>query len=194
MAKLDERGSKLQHEIYNLTCKAYPIYDVVYEYPIGELGQRIDIFIPLLGIAIEIDGIQHFEYNKFFFKDANAWNNSVRLDKMKDKYLVEKGVKLIRIPYNTKIKTVEELKELIDSVDFPDVEYEGIEVQSEYSKIREETEKQKRKEYAKKTVDKTAYENYKLKRKENYKQQKERQKALKKRYESENKGIVFLDD
>lgn len=53
MAKLDERGSKVQHELYNLLVEAYPQYNVVYEYPIGDLGQRIDLFIPALGIAIE---------------------------------------------------------------------------------------------------------------------------------------------
>lgn len=191
MAKLDERGSKLQHDIYNLTCKAYPKYEVIYEYPIGDLGQRIDIFIPSLGIAIEIDGIQHFEYNSFFFKDANSWNNSVRLDKAKDKYLIDKGVKVVRIPYNTKIKTVEELKECIDNIEFPDTEYEGIETQSEYAKVREEKVKEIRKSFNSKNTDKTAYENYKLKRKENYRQQKEREKALKKDMSLRTKEFSF---
>ena len=113
MAKLDERGSKLQQDIYNLACKAYKPYEVIYEYPIGALNQRIDIFIPLLGIALEIDGIQHFKFVKFFHKDETAWNSAKRLDEQKENYLVEHGVKLVRIPYNTDIETVEQLKELI---------------------------------------------------------------------------------
>ena len=31
----------------------YPQYEIVYEFPLVELGQRIDIYIPQLGIALE---------------------------------------------------------------------------------------------------------------------------------------------
>lgn len=145
MAKLDERGSKLQHDIYNLACKAYKPYEVVYEYPIGELNQRIDIFIPLLGIAIEVDGIQHETFTGFFFKDENAWNYSVKLDTDKNKYLYNQGVKLVRIPYNTKIKTEEELRASIDSVEFPPLEYKLIDKESEYQKLKKEQKKEQNK-------------------------------------------------
>ena len=94
MARLDERGSEAQHFFYNVLSAAYPEYEVVYEYPIGEIGQRIDLFIPALGIAVEYDGIQHDKFNSFFFKDESAWNNSVHLDRKKNKYLEEKGVKV----------------------------------------------------------------------------------------------------
>lgn len=150
MAKLDERGSKLQQDIYNLACKAYKPYEVIYEYPIGALNQRIDIFVPLLGIALEIDGIQHFEFSKFFFKDENAWNNSVRLDTVKDKYLYEHGVKVVRIPYNTKIKTVEDLKECVNQVEYPPFDYEIIETESDYQKLRKEKFKEQQQAFKKK--------------------------------------------
>lgn len=152
MAKLDERGSQAQHFFYNLLTAAYPLYEVVYEYPLGELGlQRIDLFIPALGIAVEYDGIQHDKFNSFFFKDENAWNNSVHLDQKKNKYLEEKGVKVVRLKHNTKIKTPEELKAYIDSVDYPDYEYSGIPTESDYKRNQRELHKQKQKEYINKT-------------------------------------------
>jgi hypothetical protein len=150
MAKLDERGSEAQHFFYNLLAATYPQYDIVYEYPIGELGQRIDLFIPALGIAVEYDGIQHDKYNSFFFKDENAWNNSVHLDKKKNRYLEEKGVKVVRLKHNTKIKTPEELRAYIEKVPYPDYPYSGIEKESEYTRNQKKLQREKQKEYIKK--------------------------------------------
>ena len=197
MAKADDRGSKLQHLIYQLTLQLYQTYEVVYEYPIGNLGQRIDIFIPLLGIALEIDGIQHFKFVKFFFKDEAAWNSAKRLDEQKENYLVEHGVKLVRIPYDTKIKTVEELKELIDNVEYPDVEYTEISTVHEYRDHVKKEFRQKTKDLLKekyKESNQKAYNDFKEKRKENYKLQKERQRALEKKKKAERKGNRFLAD
>ena len=36
------------HELYSQ-------YEIIYEFPLYELGQRIDIYIPNLGIAIEFN-------------------------------------------------------------------------------------------------------------------------------------------
>ena len=151
MARLDERGSEAQHFFYNVLSAAYPEYEVVYEYPIGEIGQRIDLFIPALGIAVEYDGIQHDKFNSFFFKDESAWNNSVHLDRKKNKYLEEKGVKVVRLKHNTKIKTPLELKSFIEAIPYPDFEYSGIEIESDYKKNQRELYKQKQKDYIKKT-------------------------------------------
>ena len=197
MAKADDRGSKLQHLIYQLTLKLYPTYEVVYEYPIGDLGQRIDIFIPMLGIAIEIDGIQHFKFVKFFFKDETAWHTAKRLDEQKEDYLANQGVKLIRIPYDTPIKTIEQLKEAIDSVEFPDVEYLGVSTVHEYKDHVKKESRQKTKNILKekyKESNQKAYNDFKEKRKENYKLQKERQRTLEKKKKAEKKGNPFLAD
>lgn len=151
MSRLDDRGSEAQHFFYNLLASAYPSYEIVYEYPIGELGQRIDLFIPALGIAVEYDGVQHDKFNSFFFKDENAWNNSVRLDIKKDKYLEEQGVKVVRLKHNTKIKTPEELRDCIEAVPYPDYAYSGIQKESDYKLNQKSIQKQKQKEFVKKT-------------------------------------------
>lgn len=123
---MDERGSKLQKEIYELVKDLYSAYVVEYEYPIADLNQRIDIYVPILGIAIEIHGEQHYRYNSFFFADEFAWEKSKRLDTAKSQYLNSKGIKLVEIPYNTKIKTKEDLKNYIESIPFPDSEFQEI--------------------------------------------------------------------
>lgn len=142
---MDDRGSKLQTLIYNLTEQAYPKYDVAFEYPIGELRQRIDIFIPILGIAIEVHGEQHYNFVSYFHKDELAWNYSVHLDQKKVKYLTERGVKIVEIPFNTKIKTKEELIALIDSIPYPDAPYDGIEEKSIQKRQKLEQQKNYRK-------------------------------------------------
>lgn len=197
MARADNRGSKLQHSIYQLALKLYPSYEVVFEYPIGQLNQRIDIFIPILGLAIEIDGIQHFKFVKFFFKDELAWNTAKRLDEQKENYLAERGVKLVRIPYDSPITTVEELKEYLETVEYPDVEYIGIPKEHEYKEHVNKTYKEKFKKQLKEKnqdADQKAYNDFKEKRKANYQVQKERQRALEKRLKAESKGITFSDD
>lgn len=197
MAKADDRGSKLQHLIYQLLLKLYPSYEVVYEYVIGDLNQRIDIFIPILGLAIEVDGIQHFKFNKFFFKDEQAWYASIRLDERKNDYLAEKGVKLVRIPYNTAIASVEDLKAEIDATPYPDIEYLGLSQTNEYKEHVKNTYKQKVIKQLKsksKEADQQAYDGFKEKRKEIYKLQKERQKAQNKKLKSGRNSIYYPSD
>lgn len=144
---LDDRGSKLQRFIYDLACIAFKPYSIIHEYPIGDLNQRIDIFIPKLGIAIEVNGEQHYKYNSFFYKDELAWNNAMRLDNDKHKYLEEHGVKVVYIPFDTKIKTADQLKQLVDSINYPETEYLGIEEKSAFQKLKDQQLKETRQKY-----------------------------------------------
>ena len=69
------------------------------------------------------------------------------LDKKKDKYLKEHGVKVVRIPHNTKIKTAAELKAYIDNVPYPDEPYSEIPKESEYQLKQKEDLKDKRRKF-----------------------------------------------
>jgi len=162
MSGIDGRGSKQQVDIFYLVSELYKGLEVTYEYPLHELNQRIDIFVPSLGIAFEIHGKQHYEYNSFFHKSALDWNVSKLQDKRKLEYLKEHGIKVVEIPYNKRINTVEELKELVDSIPFPDVEYTYLPTISKTSlikKLAHEEQKKvqnlKRKEFLKLLKQKT---------------------------------------
>lgn len=50
---VDGRGSEPQRHLFGLANELYENYTVIYELFIPELGQRFDIFIMELGIAIE---------------------------------------------------------------------------------------------------------------------------------------------
>lgn len=146
----DGRGSIQQRDVYKLVKEAYPNFEVVYEYPIGALSQRIDIFIPSLALAFEIHGEQHYKYNSFFFKDTVDWNVSKNLDKRKMKYLNDQGVKVIEIPYNLSFKDATQLKEYVDSIPYPEAEYTGIPTESNQAMLI----KQKQKEWNKQQAEK----------------------------------------
>lgn len=66
---------------------------------------------------------QHTQFVKHFHKDESGFNWQKFKDKKKDAEAEESGIKLVRIPQKDCPKTKEELKALIDSVPYPDVEY-----------------------------------------------------------------------
>lgn len=51
--KVDGRGSKDQKIIYQYLHDLYKEHNIIYEYPLYELNQRIDIYIPNLALAVE---------------------------------------------------------------------------------------------------------------------------------------------
>lgn len=177
---VDGRGSDSQRRFYDLLKEVYPIYDVIYEYPIGEIEQRIDLFIPTLGIAVEYNGIQHYKFSAFYHKDETDWNKGVMLDNKKKQFLQDHGVKLVVIPYNTKIKTAEELKEYIDSIPYPDVEYVGLDSKSNQQKYMEKKQKDFQKTLKQNYYNSKEFEDHKeyvkAQRKLKYKELKEKYK------------------
>jgi hypothetical protein len=77
----------------------------------------LDFCIPGYNLIIEADGQQHFEGFKYANGEGKYEEGRVR-DLIKDKYCIEKGVNLLRIPYSKKIDLirviiVETLKKII---------------------------------------------------------------------------------
>lgn len=120
---VDARGSKDQRTIFEYLIELYPYQDVIYEYYIKDLNQRIDIFIPSIGIAIEYSGRQHSEYVEHFHRGMDGYLKGRQLDKQKIEYLTSIGAKLIIIKYNNMVKNKEELKDIIDSTPYPETDY-----------------------------------------------------------------------
>ena len=125
MAKyeVDGRGSYDQRLLYDYLIKIYPGLDIIYEFPLYEVNQRVDIFIPSLGIAIEYSGRQHSEYVEHFHRGMDGYLKGRQLDKQKIEYLTSIGAKLIIIKYNNMVKNKEELKDIIDSTPYPETDY-----------------------------------------------------------------------
>ena len=58
-----------------------------------------DFYLPEYNICIEYDGIQHYEFCDYFYKDVETFNDRQLKDKIKDNYCFVKKIKLVRIPY-----------------------------------------------------------------------------------------------
>lgn len=72
------------------------------EYHIG--GRlHLDFYIPDWSLAIEYDGIQHRQENKFFHGGREGFLDSQTRDRTKDNWCQEQGVHLWRIPNLTEI-------------------------------------------------------------------------------------------
>lgn len=61
---------------------------------------KLDAYFPKYKLAIEYDGIQHYEYTPAFDETYNKFLNRQKRDKLKEKLCKENGIKLIRIKYN----------------------------------------------------------------------------------------------
>jgi very-short-patch-repair endonuclease len=60
---------------------------------------RYDFHLPDENLLVEFDGIQHFEARSFFGGEE-AFARTQKSDKLKDKYALEQGIRLLRIRYD----------------------------------------------------------------------------------------------
>ena len=60
-----------------------------------------------LKLALEYDGIQHYEYVPRFHKNINSLEKQQERDKFKDEKCKLNGITLIRVPYTVKYEDLE---------------------------------------------------------------------------------------
>ena len=70
---------------------------------------ELDMYNEELKLACEYNGIQHYKYIQFFYKNEKEFLFRQESDKLKEKLCKENGVTLIIVPYNKNI--IETLKE-----------------------------------------------------------------------------------
>jgi hypothetical protein len=58
---------------------------------------ELDFYLPELDVAIEIQGIQHYQYSPFFHESYAAFRAQVQRDKAKKSRCIEYGVHLIEV-------------------------------------------------------------------------------------------------
>ena len=136
MTQLDDgRISKFQRQIYDWVVELFPTLPVEMEKLIPSSNQRIDIYIEYLNLAIECDGTFHDKPSRFYVKNEMQWKDIVRRDRKKEEDLATHGIKLLRIPYNHKLKSSKDLEILIENIPEPDVEF-NPEIFLDYSDYR----------------------------------------------------------
>ena len=121
---MDGRGSAGQIRIFSMIKKIYSKYTILWEQPIKSLNARLDILVKELGIAIEVDGVQHTEFNMFFHRDASGYIKSMKADEAKNDFCEMNGIKLVRLNYKDSLQiTLDRLEDRIKSTSYPDGEY-----------------------------------------------------------------------
>lgn len=94
--KSSKEGSKLEKFLLKELLKAGYLVDFHKEQVLSNSKLQLDLFIPQINIAIEVDGPSHFE---------NIWGDqalarNTKYDQKKEGLLIGKGIKLIRIKQN----------------------------------------------------------------------------------------------
>jgi len=81
-------------------------------------GLELDCYNSDLKLAIEVDGIGHYQFNKFFHKTIEKFENQQKRDNDKDLLCKENDVILIRIPHQYTYKNwIELYNYLLDQLD-----------------------------------------------------------------------------
>lgn len=97
----NEVGSYIiEKHLLHLIMKEFPKYTIIGQHsPEWLNGQRFDIFIKELNVAIEYNGIQHFKSIDFFGGDEGLAKTQF-LDNQKRERSLKNGVKIFNIDYN----------------------------------------------------------------------------------------------
>jgi hypothetical protein len=67
---------------------------------------ELDCFNPELKLAIEYNGIQHYQFNPFFHKNREHFLNQKYRDDMKSRMCKDNGITLITVPYTVTVDNI----------------------------------------------------------------------------------------
>ena len=90
--------SKVQKKVKDI-LKQHWEGDMVYEeFPVAGSRLTLDFFNASCNIAIEVDGLQHYQYNKHFHqKSRNNFLNQLKRDDFKERFCEVNNITLYRI-------------------------------------------------------------------------------------------------
>jgi very-short-patch-repair endonuclease len=110
--------SELEERVNLLIEEALPYYKVIRQYCVFYRNQqlRFDFYLPELKVLIEVQGQQHYTFNKFHYSSVDEFNRQKARDTLKEEYCYEKGYTFLALKYDRiKKLTADELKSLIIS-------------------------------------------------------------------------------
>lgn len=99
--------SKQERDLDLALAELYPFDTVIAEQSIKINRQTlyVDRVLPQRMIAIEVDGIQHFEFSSFFHGNQETFRASKERDRCKEEWLLDNGYTVIRFKYDETITT-----------------------------------------------------------------------------------------
>lgn len=112
--------SEIANKIYETIRELFPYNIILSEWYLNYKGQRLffDIFIKDLGVLIEIQGRQHFEFVKHFHGSREGFLEQRKRDNFKLEYVEEnKRLCLVRFNYDEDINKEMVLKRINEALD-----------------------------------------------------------------------------
>lgn len=106
--------SGLHLKTRKLLSKIYGTLDILEEVRVSVRSQQnllFDFFIPLLNMAIEVHGEQHFKYNSYFHKTRWNFVKQRDNDNAKRQWCEKNNITLIELLYD---ETIDEWKEKLE--------------------------------------------------------------------------------
>ena len=104
-----DNASKLHKTVYDFCKKRFPLFTIFQEYTIfvNNKGMKehlyVDIFIKELNLAIELNGVQHYKTNNFFYNGSFEFKKAKERDKLKQEWCQINGVALAIFKYDDKL-------------------------------------------------------------------------------------------
>jgi very-short-patch-repair endonuclease len=96
--------SKIQWRVGQILQGLFPGFVLLEEFNIPGSRFYLDFLLPGLRIAIEVDGEQHYKFNKFHHRDRAGFLRAQSRDRDKEEWCALNNIKLIRIRKNEDIE------------------------------------------------------------------------------------------
>ncbi len=104
LSSKDHRAKSSLHEkARELLLNKYPTIPILEEVTIPIRGSSIaylDFYIPMLKIAVEVQGEQHYKFNKHFHVTPEGFAKQRKRDREKAEWCDLNNIELILLPYN----------------------------------------------------------------------------------------------
>ena len=98
--------SKIQFDVKKFLEPFWKAHIVFEEFPVYGTKQKVDILNATIKVAVEVQGRQHSEFNKFFHNNSRAkYLEGIKRDVIKSKWIERNGYKVIEIE-EREVKTI----------------------------------------------------------------------------------------
>ena len=94
---------------------------------------RFDFYLPSLGVLIECQGQQHYEFNTFFYKNRSEAMRAHERDRKKCNFALAKNMKLYCLPY-WEIENIKSLEDILQDKFLVKTQFHNDIVYQEYKK------------------------------------------------------------